>query len=131
MYIVFDENVPNKIVEGLKILAPIASNVQFEITSISLLGKTGIADATVLEFVQSNGILITYDADFRTQRHLYNAIKEYNIGLFWIKQGKKTTLWSLVQLMIQHWHKVLEICDEEERPFLYEINKQGVERKEF
>jgi hypothetical protein len=33
--------------------------------------------------------------------------------------------------MIQHWNKVLEICDEEERPFLYEINKQGVERKEF
>jgi hypothetical protein len=89
MYIVFDENVPNQLVEGLKILAPIASNAQFEITSIGLLGKTGIADATVLKVVQSNGILITYDADFRTQRHLYNAIKDYNIGPFWIKPGKK------------------------------------------
>lgn len=131
MYIVFDENAPNQLVEGLRILAPIASNVQFEITSIRLLGKTGIADATVLDVVQKNGILITYDADFRTQRHLYNAIKDYNIGLFWIKQGKKTTFWSLVQLLIQHWHTVLELCDEQERPFLYEINKQGVVRKEF
>jgi hypothetical protein len=131
MHIVFDENVPNILVEGLKTLAPIASSVQFEITSVRLLNQIGISDAVVLEFVQTNGILITYDADFRTQRHLYNAIKEYNIGVFWIKQGKKTTLWSLVQLMIQHWHKVLEICDEVERPFLYEINKQGVERKEF
>jgi len=131
MYIVFDENVPTQLVEGLKILAPIASNTQFEITSIRLLGKTGIADATVLDVVQKNGILITYDADFRTQRHLYNAVKEYNIGLFWIKQGKKTTFWLLVQMMIQHWQRALEICEDEERPFLYEINKKGVERKEF
>ena len=131
MYIVFDENVPSQLVEGLKILAPIASNVKFEITSIRLLGKTGIADATVLDVVQSNGILITYDADFRTQRHLYNAIKDYNIGLFWVKQGKKSTFWLLVQLMIQHWRRVLEICEESERPFLYEINKTGVERRDF
>ena len=40
MYIVFDENVPSQLVEGLKILAPIASNAEFEITSIRLLGKT-------------------------------------------------------------------------------------------
>ncbi|HVW98158.1 MAG TPA: DUF5615 family PIN-like protein [Mucilaginibacter sp.] len=131
MYIVFDENVPDQLVQGLKILAPIASNAEFEITSISLLGKVGIADATVLEVVQRNGILITYDADFRTQRHLYSAIKDYNIGLFWIKQDKKTTFWTLIQLMIHHWHTVLETCDKVERPFLYEINKRGVERKEF
>ena len=131
MHIVFDENVPNQLVEGLKILAPIASDASFEITSIRLMNKTGIADATVLDEVKINGILITYDADFRTQRHLYNAIKDYNIGLFWIKQSKKSTFWLLVQLMIQHWDEILRICSEEERPFLYEINKRGVERKEF
>jgi predicted nuclease of predicted toxin-antitoxin system len=131
MYIVFDENVPKKLVEGLQTLAPIASDTPFEITSVKLLNKTGISDATVLEMVKENGILITYDADFRTQRHLYSAIKKYNIGLFWIKQGKKTTFWTLVQLMIQHWQKILEICESEERPFLYEVNKNGVERKEF
>lgn len=131
MHIVFDENVPNILVEGLKTLAPIASDVDFEITSIKLLGKTGISDAVVLDFVQTNGILITYDADFKTQRHLYNAIKEYHIGVFWIKQSKKTTLWSLVQLMIEHWDKLLNIAGEVERPFLYEVNKRGVERKEF
>ena len=131
MYIVFDENVPNKLIEGLRILTPIASEVEFEITSIKLLNKSGISDATVLEVVQKNGILITYDADFKTQRHLYTAIKDYNIGLFWIKQGKKTTFWTLVQLMINNWHTILKMCDEEQRPFLYEINKNGVERKEF
>ena len=131
MYIVFDENVPNKLVEGLAILTPIASNKSFTITSIALLGKTGTQDESVLKLIGENGILITYDADFRTQRHLYGAIKDYNIGLFWVKQGKKTTFWTLIQLMIQHWHKILEICDNEERPFLYEVNTRGVERKEF
>lgn len=131
MYIVFDENVPNKLVEGLSILTPIASDKSFKITSMQLLGKSGAPDETVLGLIGENGILITYDADFRTQRHLYSVIKEYNIGLFWVKQGKKTTFWTLIQLMILHWHKILDICDSENRPFLYEVNTRGVERKEF
>jgi hypothetical protein len=131
MYIVFDENVPDKLVEGLSILTPIASSGNFTITSVKLLGFSGTPDSNVLEVIGKNGILITYDADFRTQRHLYNAIKDYNIGLFWIKQGKKTTFWSLIQLMIQHWHKILEVSNDEERPFLYEVNSRGVEKKAF
>lgn len=131
MKIVFDENVPNKLVHGLITLASIASDHDFEITSVNLLHQTGTPDSNVLNLVGKGGILITYDADFKKQRSLYNALKEYQIGLFWVKQTKKVTFWVLVQVMIAHWQEILDISFTEERPFIFEISRQGVERRTF
>jgi len=131
MYIVFDENVPDKLVEGLKTLAPIASDHTFEITSVKLLAKAGTPDEDVLNLIGKNGILITYDADFKKQRNLYAAIKDYNIGLFWVKQPKKITFWFLVKVMIANWQEILELCVNEDRPFIFEVTKNGVEQRTF
>lgn len=131
MKLIFDENVPNKLVEGLISLTFLASTLNTEISSVKLLNKTGTPDDKVLELVGKNGILITYDKDFKTQRNLYPIIKQHNIGVFFIKQPKIKTYWDLVQLIIQHWKEILFKAETEKRPFLFEVTKKGVERRDY
>lgn len=129
MKLLFDENVPEKLVEGLISLTFLSSKSNLEISSVKLLNKTGTPDDKVLELVGKNGILITYDKDFKTQRNLLPIIKEYNIGVFFIRQPKIRTYWDLVKLIIQHWEEVIEKAETENRPFLFEVTKKGVEER--
>ncbi len=88
MRIVFDENVPDCIITALTALASIAFQEISEITSVSILGISGQPDEDVLHAVGKDGILITYDKDFKRQRALYHIIKQYEIGVFWVRQPK-------------------------------------------
>jgi Domain of unknown function (DUF5615) len=131
MYILFDENFPDKIVEGISSLTTIASNLQIQITSVKLLNKAGTPDDKVLDLVGKDGILITYDKDFKTQQHLYPIIKSYNIGVFFVRQPKIKTYWVLVQLIVHHWQQVLLEAETTERPFIFEVTKNGVEKRSY
>jgi hypothetical protein len=131
MRILFDENVPNKLVEGLISLTPLVSNQEIIISSVKLLNKTGTPDDKVLELVGKDGILITYDKDFKTQQHLFPIIKEYNIGVFFIRQPKIKTFWLLVKLIIEHWERLLEVAEVTDKPFIFEVTKTGVERRSY
>ncbi len=131
MQIVFDENVPDCIIEALSALSIIAFEQKLNITSVNILGLSGYPDEKVLEAVGKDGILITYDKDFKTQRGLYHIIKELNIGVFWVRQPKIKTVWLLAQIMVQHWQEVLTKAHNEERPFLYEVTKKEVERRAY
>lgn len=131
MLVVFDENVPDCIIEALTALSTIAFRDAVEISSVRILGLAGKPDEDVLHAVGKDGILITYDKDFKTQRALYHIIKEYNIGVFWIRQPTIKTVWILAQLMVQHWQTILEKSHEETRPFLFEVTKTGVESRQY
>jgi len=131
MYILFDENFPDKLVEGIASLTTIASNSHIQITSVMLLNKASTPDAQVLDLVGKNGILITYDKDFKTQQHLYPIIKSYNIGVFFVRQPRIKTYWLLVQLIIEHWQKILLLAENTERPFIFEVTKNGVEKRTY
>lgn len=85
MLIVFDENVPNGIVDALIALAPFACKRELAITSITKLGLNGKPDEAVLHAVGKKGILISYDKDFKTQRGSFLIIKQHGIGVFWIR----------------------------------------------
>jgi len=100
MRIVFDENVPDCIITALTALASIAFSYPLEITSVTLLDINGTPDEDVLHAVGKNGILITYDKDFKRQRALYHIIKQHKIGVFWVRQPKVKTVWLLAQLMV-------------------------------
>jgi predicted nuclease of predicted toxin-antitoxin system len=126
MRIVFDENVPDCISIALTALASIAFPDKLEITSVKLLGIDGKPDEDVLHAVGQNGILITYDKDFKKQRALAHIIKQYKIGVFWVRQPKVKTVWMLAQLMVAQWDKILEKANTLERPFLCEVTKNGV-----
>lgn len=131
MFIVFDENVPDCIVKALTSLSTIAFKGEVKITSIFELGLTGENDEEVLHQVGNNGILITYDKDFKTQRALYHIISQYKIGVFWVRQPNIKTVWLLAQLLVQHWKIILEKSEIENKPFLFEVTKNGVERRDY
>ncbi len=59
MLLVFDENVPDCIVNALVNLTPIAFSEPVLITSVLKLGLLGRPDEDVLHGVGKNGILIT------------------------------------------------------------------------
>jgi hypothetical protein len=131
MRIVFDENVPDCIITALTALASIAFPYQLEITSVTLLDINGTPDEDVLHAVGKNGILITYDKDFKRQRALYHIIKQYQIGVFWVRQPKVKTVWLLAQLMVAQWDIMLDKATTIDRPFLFEVTKNGVSELDF
>jgi len=131
MRIVFDENVPDCIITALTALASIAFPEISEITSVSLLGISGQPDEDVLHAVGKDGILITYDKDFKRQRALYHIIKQHEIGVFWVRQPKVKTVWLLAQLMVAQWDIMLLKANTVNRPFLFEVTKNGVSELTF
>jgi hypothetical protein len=131
MRIVFDENVPDCISIALTALASIAFPDKLEITSVMLLGLGGRPDEDVLHAVGESGILITYDKDFKRQRALAHIIKQYKIGVFWVRQPKVKTVWLLAQLMVAQWDVMLEKAVNLDRPFLCEVTKNGVSQLDF
>ena len=131
MRIVFDENVPSCIISALSILAEIAFSQRLEITSVLNLNIAGQPDEQVLHAVGKDGILITYDKDFKRQRALYHIIKQHKIGVFWVRQPKVKTVWLLAQLMVAQWDTILEKSNTVERPFLFEVTKTGVSELNF
>ena len=126
MRIVFDENVPQIIASALRDLSVVDFS-EHEITSIADLGKQGIPDTEVLHEVGKGGILITYDKDFKTQKALYQIIKQNGIGVFWIRQSKNQRMWDLVQLLVKHWPDIVQNAESTKKPFLMEVTKNGVE----
>ena len=130
--IVFDENVPDCIVTALTALTEIAFPLkEVKISSVRLLGLTGKSDEDVLHAVGKNGILITYDKDFKTQRALSHIINQYSIGVYWVRQPNIKTVWLLAQLMVEHWQDILNKSDTEDKPFLFEVTKKGIERRQY
>lgn len=131
MRIVFDENVPDCIIIALTELASIAFPYKLDITSVSLLNIAGEPDEEVLQVVGKDGILITYDKDFKRQRALYHIIKQHQIGVFWVRQPKVKTVWILAQLMVAQWDVMLDKAHTIDRPFLFEVTKNGVSELSF
>jgi predicted nuclease of predicted toxin-antitoxin system len=127
--IVFDENVPNGIVDALISLFPFSTDRKMDITSVHLLGQRSASDEDVLHLVGKNGAIITYDKDFKTHKALSHIIKENKIGCFWVRQPHKTNFLDLAKTLVSHWDKILKIANDEQKPFLYEVTKKGVEKR--
>ena len=126
MRMLFDENVPQIIASALRDLSVVDFS-EHEITSIADLGKQGIPDTEVLHEVGKGGILVTYDKDFKTQKALYQIVKQNGIGVFWIRQSKNQRMWDLVQLLVKHWPEIIQKAESIKKPFLMEVTKNGVE----
>ena len=131
MLLIFDENVPDCIVNALVSLTPIAFPEPVLITSVLKLGLLGHPDEEVLHAVGKDGILITYDKDFKRQRSLSHIINQHEIGVFWIRQPKIKTAMILAQILVKHWPVVLQTAHAKNRPFLYEIESSGVSERFF
>ena len=127
MRILFDENAPNKLIEGIKALTfffELGEDV--EITSVQLLGKLSASDEEVLELVGNGGVLISYDKDFKKHKKLKKIIYDKGIAVFWVLQPKRPDFFALAKFLIDNWEDIIDKIISEEKPFVYQILKKSI-----
>jgi len=127
MRVVFDENMPAKIVEGMTAFTHYyQSKTKVELTSIHILDQNSIPDTGVLGIVGKNGILISYDKDFKTHKKLKHIIASEKIGIFWVQQPKIKNLFVLATFLLNNWGAIMDKIDNERRPFIFQVLKKSI-----
>jgi len=127
MRILFDENAPDKLIEGLKAFTSFFElDPTVEITSIQLLGKLSATDEDVLDMVGNGGVLISYDKDFKKHKKLKKIIFDKGIGVFWIKQPSRPDFFELSKILINNWEKIIDKILNDKKPFICQVNKSGL-----
>jgi predicted nuclease of predicted toxin-antitoxin system len=129
MRILFDENAPDKLVQGIACFTHFFDDIDdYQITSVSLLKKLSATDEEVLKLVGKGGILITYDKDFKKHKNLKTAIAKHEIGIFWVQQPKRPDFFELGKFLLNNWEDIIEKIKTENRPFIYQVLKKGISR---
>lgn len=135
MNILFDENVPYKLAEGLKCLEHSNNSVfgKADILYPRLLGKEGIQDPEVIELAgQIQAVIITFDKDFKHIKSYYPLYKKYGVGVIYLQLPRKeANYWGMVKLIINKWEDIKEHLQDKIPPFASEVNKNGIKRVEF
>lgn len=135
MVLLFDQNVPVKIAEGLQLLeqANYKSKYKTEVTHISILGKNGISDEDVIQLAGDlKATIITFDADFKHKKHYYKLYMEYNVGIVLFKSSKNViNYWDNVVLIISKWEELKEKISKVKKPFALELGKTGIQTLSF
>ncbi len=135
MLLLFDQNVPLKIAEGLNLLeqANYKSKHQAEITHISLLNKNGIADEDVIKLAgELKATIVTFDADFKHRKHYYKLYEEHNVGIVLFKSSKNIiNYWDNVVLIVTKWEDLKDKISKAHKPFALELGKNGTQTLSF
>ena len=136
MLIIFDENFPQKIAEGLNIIESTNRDtiLRCEITHPYLLKKGGTEDDDWIKYAgKNNAIIMTFDKDFKDIKAKGRLYHEHKVGVFFFKLDKKEKMyWQIVKLFINNFDSMKKIMIEVEKPFVYRISSKGFpERYEF
>lgn len=135
MVLLFDQNVPKKIAEGLTLLeqANYKSKHKAEVAHISILNRDGITDEDVIKLAgELKATIITFDADFKHKKHYYKLYKEYNVGILLFKSSKGViNYWDNVVLIISKWEELKEKISKANKPFAFELGKHGIQTLSF
>lgn len=136
MLILFDENFPKKIAEGLNLIE--SSNkdtiLKCTITHPYLLDKGGTEDNDWIKYAgRRNAIIMTFDKDFKDIKTKGRFYHEHKVGVFFFKFEKNEKMyWQIVKLFVNNFEEMKKIIVEVERPFVYRITAKGKpERYEF
>jgi len=132
MRILFDENAPNKLIEGILALTYFFElDMSVEITSIQLLGKLSAPDEEVLEIVGDGGILISHDKDFKKHKKLRRIIEQKGIGVFWVKQPNRPDFFELSKFLLNNWEEMIDKILNERKPFIFNVSRSGMSKINF
>ena len=135
MFFLFDENVPYKFVEGLALIEE--SNHKSPIKAIishpRALKNQGASDEEQIQAAgKHNGIIVTFDKDFKHIKSYYPLYKEHKVGVVFLKLTKEdSNYWGIVKLVINKWEEMKLLLKDHEKPFAYQVSKQGIQRFEF
>jgi len=136
MLILFDENIPVKIAEGLNTIESTNKDtiLHCTITHPYIIQKGGTSDDDWIKFAGENkAIILTFDKDFKNVKSKGSLYIQHNIGVFFCKFDKKEKMyWQIVRLFVNSFNLMKNIIVTTPRPFVYRINHHGKpERFEF
>lgn len=136
MLIIFDENFPLKIAEGLNTIESTNHDtiLNCTITHPYLLDKGGTLDDDWITYAgNNNAIIMTFDKDFKDIKAKGRLYHDNKIGVFFFKFEKKEKMyWQIVKLFVNNFESMKKIILETPRPFVYRITSKGnPERYDF
>ena len=135
MFILFDENVPYKFVQGLELIessnhkSPIVAKVAHP----KMIGNTHATDEEQIVYAgKHKGIIFSFDKDFKSIKSYYPLYKEHNVGVVLLTLGKKeSNYWGIVKLIINNWEDLKQKLHNVDKPFVYQVARTGITRLEF
>ena len=135
MFFLFDENVPYKFVQGLALIEESnhRSPIKVKLSHPRLLGNEGASDQDQIKIAgKHDGIIVSFDKDFKHIKSYYPLYKEHNVGIVFLKLSKdESNYWGIVKLVISRWEELKRLLIDHEKPFAYQVSKSGIQRFEF
>ena len=133
MLFIFDNNCSPRLSRGLNILEEgnTLSPIQCEVKHIRELIDSNATDIEVIEAAgKYNGIIITYDKDFKELREHAKYYQQYNVGVIFFKSYKKVLrYWDIVLSFVNHWEELKKLVSENNKPFVIEVTLKGISLK--
>lgn len=76
---------------------------------------------------QINGIVITQDYNIQRTQNQFALLKQYKIGIFYLRPPGKTgyKYWEMVEKIITHWKAIKEMARQTKPPFAFRIMPRG------
>jgi predicted nuclease of predicted toxin-antitoxin system len=135
MFFLFDENVPYKFVQGLALIEESnhKSPIKVKLSHPKLLDNEGSSDQEQIKIAgKHNGIIVSFDKDFKHIKSYYPLYKEHNVGIIFLKLSRdESNYWGIVKLVISRWEELKRLLIDHEKPFAYQVSKSGIQRFEF
>jgi Domain of unknown function (DUF5615) len=135
MFFLFDENVPYKFVQGLALIEESnhRSPIKVKLSHPRLLNNEGSSDQDQIKIAgKHDGIIVSFDKDFKHIKSYYPLYKEHNVGIVFLKLSKdESNYWGIVKLVISRWEELKRLLIDHEKPFAYQVSKSGIQRFEF
>jgi predicted nuclease of predicted toxin-antitoxin system len=135
MFFLFDENVPYKFVQGLALIEESnhKSPIKVKLSHPRLLDNEGASDQEQIKIAgKHDGIIVSFDKDFKHIKSYYPLYKEHNVGIVFLKLSKdESNYWGIVKLVISKWEELKRLLIDHEKPFAYQVSKSGIQRFEF
>jgi predicted nuclease of predicted toxin-antitoxin system len=135
MFFLFDENVPYKFVQGLALIEESnhKSPIKVKLSHPRMLDNEGASDEDQIKIAgKHDGIIISFDKDFKHIKSYYPLYKEHDVGVIFLKLSKEeSNYWGIVKLVISRWEELKRLLIDHEKPFAYQVGRNGIQRFEF
>jgi len=121
-----DENLSEYVAQALNFLNKgYFKNVQVYSTK-EKFGK-GVKDEIIIPGIgNESGVLITRDINIHKTRFQYDLCKQHKIGVFFLTLPKNQNRhWEVVKLLIEKWEEIIEIINNDKKPFAFRIRIKG------
>lgn len=69
-------------------------------------------------------IAFSHDRRFHTEEPSYKAIKQHNIGCFYL-WGGQDLCWEKLRSFVRAYDKIIEVAQTEARPFIFDVERNG------